>query len=790
MVIERGRLHRLDDILNGRQLLIVSNREPYTHRTGPGGISVERPAGGLVAALDPVMQVTSGTWIAWGDGDADFTVTDADARVQVPEDRPRYTLKRIALSKPEVDGYYYGYANQVLWPLCHTVLDQVRMRSRYWETYQAVNRRFAEAVAGEAPRGAIVWLHDYHLATCSRALRQLRPDLFLMHFWHVPWPDWDVFRVCPERAELLDGLLANDLVTFQHERHIAHFFECAERDLGARVIGSTVRYAGRRTRVEAFPISVDASALDEIARSSQAGRWMDGLTRLFGLDGRRVVLSVDRIDYTKGILKRLRAIDQLLARWPEYRSRVVFVQKMAASREQIKAYRDLRARVEERIERLNAAHGTADWIPVVALPDPLPAAGMAALYRLADVCVVSPIQDGMNLVAKEFVACQVGTPGALLLSEFAGAHEELTGSVSINPYDAAACAGTIVRALAMPAEERRQRMDHLRRHVFAHDVYRWMGKHLETAARLLDAGATVRSKAEAATVVGRAALSGRPLALFLDFDGTLVPFHSDPAQVSLPADARGILTRLVRRPNTLVTIVSGRAVEDLGSRIGLDGIVYAGNHGLEISRPDHTWVLPEAELARPAIEACGRRLERRLRGIPGAWLQNKGLTLTVHYRHTPAAFVERVRDVVFEETGQAPERRIAVYLGAYAFEVRPDARWDKGAAVRRILIETFGDAWATEVQAVYIGDDWADEDAFLALPESAITIKVGRQPPQTSARYRVAGIEDVHRLLSVVALTGAAGNGDGTPDGLRMLQGGTTVPGPRNQAASFIRTQG
>ncbi|HYM69131.1 MAG TPA: trehalose-6-phosphate synthase, partial [bacterium] len=412
MAIERARLQRLDDILNGRELVIVSNREPYTHRSGPGGPMVERPVGGLVAALDPVMQVTSGTWIAWGDGDADFDVTDAHARIRVPDDHPRYTLKRIALSKPEVDGYYYGYANQVLWPLCHMVLDQIRIRARYWETYQAVNQQFAEAVASEAPGGAIVWLHDYHLATCPRVLRRLRPDLFLMQFWHVPWPAWDAFRVCPDRVELLDGLLANDLLTFQHERHVAHFLECAQRDLGAHVIGRTIQYAGRRTRVEAFPISVDVPALDEVARSSQTERWMDGLSRLLGLDGRRAILSVDRLDYTKGILKRLRAIDQLLTRRPEYRSRVVFIQKMAASRGQIKVYRDLRAKVEERIERLNAAHGTGDWLPVVALPDPLPPAGMAALYRLADVCVVSPIQDGMNLGAKEFVACQVGEPGA------------------------------------------------------------------------------------------------------------------------------------------------------------------------------------------------------------------------------------------------------------------------------------------------------------------------------------------------------------------------------------------
>ncbi|HYM69467.1 MAG TPA: trehalose-phosphatase, partial [bacterium] len=352
-------------------------------------------------------------------------------------------------------------------------------------------------------------------------------------------------------------------------------------------------------------------------------------------------------------------------------------------------------------------------------------------------------------------------PGALLLSEFAGAHDELMGAVSINPYDAGGCAAAIARALEMPAEERRQRMEYLRSHLIAHDVYHWMGKHLEAAARLIDAGRSVRPKAETVTTVVRAASSGRPLALFLDFDGTLVPFDEDPTRVRLPEGARAMLTRLAARPHGLVSIVSGRSVEDLRNRIGLDDIVYAGNYGLEIWGRGRSWVLPEAERARPALEACGRRLERRLRVIPGAWLQDKGLTLTVHYRHTPSAFIERVRDAVFEESGQAPAGQIAVHLGTYAFELRPDVSWNKGSAVRRILIEAFGDVWSTQVHPIYVGDDRADEDVFVALAEPAVTVKVGHRPPQTAARHRVAGVDDVHRVLSVLAIAPAVGNGNG-----------------------------
>jgi len=749
VAVEQRRLQQLNGLLKGRELVVVSNREPYTHQTGRHGVVVTRPVGGLVAALDPVMQLTAGTWIAWGDGDADFAVADGDGRIRVPADAPRYTLKRIALSTLEVQGYYHGYANQVLWPLCHIALDQVRLRARYWEMYQAVNERFADAVAAEAPRDAIVWLHDYHLATCARALRGLRPDLFLMQFWHVPWPGWDVFRICPQRVELFDGLLANDLVTFQHPRYAAHFLDGARRELGAHVSGDVVEYAGRRTHVHAFPISVDVPALDDTARSPQCARWMTGLRRLLGLEGRRVVVSVDRLDYTKGIVDRLRAIDLLLARRPEYRSQVVFVQKMAASRGEIKAYRDLRARVEERIGRINAAYGTGDWQPVVPMLDPLPPAGMAALYRMADACLVSPLLDGMNLVAKEFIACQLDAAGVLLLSEFAGAHDELTGALSVNPYDADACAVAIARALEMPVEERRQRMDHLRTRLIERDVYRWMGKHLEAAARILDPVAPAQPL-EAVRAVRGVASDGRPLAVFLDFDGTLAPFDDNPARVLLPGDARGILTTLSQRPNVFLAIVSGRGLDDLRLRAGLDRVAYAGNHGLEIWGRGLSWALPDAERTRPAIEACGRRLGRRLGAIPGAWVEAKGLTLTVHYRRTPSAFVDRLRDAVFEESAKAPAGQVAVHLGYHAFELRPNVSWNKGAAVRRMLVEAFGESWPTDVRVVYIGDDWTDEDAFVALPDPAVTIKVGRYPEETSARFRVAGVEDVHRILAVL----------------------------------------
>jgi trehalose 6-phosphate synthase/phosphatase len=747
---EHDIMERMHQMLPGRQLIIVSNRQPYSHRRGPHGLKVDRPIGGLVAALDPVMQGLTGTWIAWGDGDGDFDVTDSEGRTAVPPDAPRYTLKRVPLTQAEIEGYYYGYANQALWPLCHMAMEQARFRARYWATYQAVNRRFAEAVAAEADARAAVWIHDYHLARCPRDLRQLRPELLLMQFWHIPWPAWDVFRICPQGADLLDGLLGNDLIAFQHPRHVEHFLECAEREVGAKVDDGVVEYGGRLIKVEAFPISVDVSALDQMARSRHGERWVSRLRRRFGLENRRVVVSVDRLDYTKGIPERLRAIDLFFRRHPHYRSRVVFIQKTAPSRTRIKAYRDLQAQVEDAVERLNVAYGTNDWQPVISVPTPLPPAGMAALYRMADLCVVSSLQDGMNLVAKEFVACQVDGRGALLLSELTGAREELSWAIPINPYDPEGCADAMAHALELPAEERHRRMDHLRTYLAEHTIFHWMTQHIDAAGHLLAARSGPRRVFEAIEEIKPMVTDERPLALLVDFDGTLAEFADNPGAVALPNRVEAALGRIARNPRAMVAIVSGRALSDIRLRVGLDRVVYAGNHGLEIAGPGWTWTHPEAGRAREIVATCCRTLHRRLRDVPGAWVEDKGLTAAIHYRQTPHRFVEQVRVAVLEEVAEAPAGTLTVRPGKHVLEVRPNVPWDKGAAVRWILARRFGEAWGAKVGVIYAGDDTTDEDAFEALADHAVTVKVGADGHPTAARYSLGTVDEMSRFVQLI----------------------------------------
>ncbi len=747
------RFQAIREALKERQLIVVSNRQPYVHRAGKQGIVVERPTGGLVAALDPVLQAISGTWVAWGNGALDFAVTDERGRVRVPPADPRYTLKRVRLPRSEVDGYYHGYANQALWPLFHNAMDKARFRRRFWTQYQAANTRFAEATLEEVTQNAIIWVHDYHLALMPRALRLARPELFLMHFWHVPWPPWEVFRICPQSADLLTGLLANDLLVFQHPRDAQNFMECASQELGVHVDPeeSGINHEGRFIAVEAFPISVDFTALDAQARSPDTERWMARFRRRFHLEGQTIALGVDRLDYTKGIPERLRAWEVFFRRFPASQSHVVFIQKSAPSRTQIKAYRTLQAQVEQHIDHLNATYRTAEWRPVIYLPRPLPPAGLSALYRMADVCVVSSLQDGMNLVAKEYIASQVDQRGVLVLSELAGARDELHWALPINPYDPEGFAEVIARGLALSPWERRDRMTQLRAYVADHDIYHWMDQHFQTAIRLLAARGPTRRLTDHVEEVRQAVASGRPLALLLDFDGTLVPIADQPESVHLPGRTRALLARLAAAPDTLVGVVSGRSLDDLRHHIGIEGIVHIGNHGLQIASRGWTWSLEHAQRSREVIASCCARLRRRLRAVPGAWVEDKGLTVSIHYRQTPYPRVEEVRRAVFEEVAQTPGRTVKVHQGKKVLEVRPAVAWDKGAAVRWVLRRSFGERWPQEATVVYIGDDRTDEDAFVDLAGSAITVKVGSSPYPTAARYTVRDVGEVSAFLGALA---------------------------------------
>ena len=467
--------------LDGRRFIVVSNREPYQHLHQEGEIRWTEPAGGVTAALDPIMRTCGGLWIAHGSGEADQEAVDRRDHVPVPPDNPEYNLRRIWLTKEEEAGYYGGLSNQGLWPLCHVAFTRPRFDTDHWKMYRRINQRFADAVVQEAGgKPAFVFIQDYHFALLPRILRNSASNLVIAQFWHIPWPNPELFRAFPWREEILDGLLGNDLLGFHLAHHCHNFLETVDTSLEARVDrdNSDAIYHGRTTCVKPFPIGIDFDAHLDTAESNDVARQMDAWRKKLSLDHKLVGIGIDRLDYTKGIPERLRALDHLLAENPQYRNRLVFVQIAVPSRATLPAYRDIEEEVQTLTTETNRRWGTASWQPVVLLQDNYSTLEMIALHRLASFCVVSSLHDGMNLVAKEFVASRIDEDGVLVLSSFAGAARELKDALLVNPFSVDEVAEAYKKALTMPREERSRRMKKMRENVEHNNVYRWAGKFL------------------------------------------------------------------------------------------------------------------------------------------------------------------------------------------------------------------------------------------------------------------------------------------------------------------------
>ena len=471
-------LHHLQDC----NFILVSNREPYEHVRGPRGIEIRTPAGGVVSALDPTLRRTHGTWVAWGSGSADREASDESGRVRVPPGEESYTLRRVWLEDCEVEAYYDGFANRSLWPLCHMLIQHFEYRNEFWERYRAVNLRFAHAVAEEAqrcPGRSTAWIHDYHFALVPEFLRGMRPNLFIHQFWHIPFPPPDILRLLPRGSHetLLRGMLGNDLMEFQIDRHAQNFLDCvrefvpdAEVDMRDKVI----RLQDRQVHVAAFPISVDYEKYDQMARTEENVARAETLRQRYARDGRQLGVCVDRVDYTKGIPERLRALELLWSANSDMRGRFTFLFVCTPSRSSVPAYMQLEQEVAERVQELNRTYGTDDWTPIVLINENVDAELLAGVYRAADICLVSSLQDGMNLVTKEYIASQADERGVLLLSRFAGAAEDIDGAVLINPFNVDGFVSALRTALEMPGEERRRRMRRMRRRLKNNTIFDWL----------------------------------------------------------------------------------------------------------------------------------------------------------------------------------------------------------------------------------------------------------------------------------------------------------------------------
>jgi trehalose 6-phosphate synthase len=473
--------------LRGNDIIVVSNREPYIHVREGGTIRVRRPASGLVTALEPVMRACSGTWIAHGSGSADRETVDKDDRVNVPPDSPRYRIRRIWLTAEEEAGYYGGFANEGLWPLCHAAHVRPTFRRSDWDYYRLVNSRFADAVVREATsEDPVVLVQDYHFALLPRMIRERLPKATVITFWHIPWPNPEAFAICPWRNEILDGLLGSSIVGFHTQYHCNNFLDTVDRLVEARVDREhfTVTSRGETTAVNRYPISIEWPPEPLAKAKSVRDAREDVRVRLNLPRGHKLGIGIERLDYTKGIIERFDAVLRLLELEPSWVGRFTFVQIAAPSRGVLADYRDYAERVAARAREINARFPDAASPPIILLVEHHEPDAVYEYHRAADVCFVSSLHDGMNLVAKEFVAARDDEQGVLILSQFAGASRELPEALIVNPYDAEQCAHALLRALAMSPQEQRDRMRLMRAIVREFNVYRWAGRMLLDAATM------------------------------------------------------------------------------------------------------------------------------------------------------------------------------------------------------------------------------------------------------------------------------------------------------------------
>ncbi|MDD4894134.1 MAG: trehalose-6-phosphate synthase [Candidatus Omnitrophica bacterium] len=464
--------------LGENALFVVSNREPYLHVIDEttGKAKCVRPASGVVTAIDPILRACGGTWIAHGSADADRQFVNSKNKLGVPPDDIRYILKRVWITKEEEEGYYYGFSNEGLWPLCHVTHTRPIFRETDWQMYKEVNQKFADSVLEELPaKNPFVFIQDYHFTLLPKMIKEKRPDATIALFWHIPWPNPEVFGICPYQQEILDGMLACDLIGFHVQFHCNNFLDTANRFIESRVDTekfSVVR-ANKETFIRAFPISIDGYMGAKSAKVDpvQVGK----IRKEFQLEDKIVALGVDRIDYTKGIIERILAIDRFLEKYPQYKNKFVFIQLGAPSRTHIKRYHELMGEIDDLVEKKNWKHSEGNWKPIIYLKRHFSPEEIKPYYALADICIVSSLHDGMNLVAKEYIASKNDLSGVLILSRFTGAARELTDAVLVNPYSIEEFSEAIKYSLELPKEEQKKRMENMRKIVGENNVYKWAG---------------------------------------------------------------------------------------------------------------------------------------------------------------------------------------------------------------------------------------------------------------------------------------------------------------------------
>jgi trehalose 6-phosphate synthase/phosphatase len=706
--------------MNTQRLVVVSNRGPYRLHVTKQRLRREKTIGGLVTSVLPMLEKLGGVWIAWG---------EPEGRHSNAPGRPPFTLRHIRLTPEQVQGYYYGVSNSALWPLCHSFLGRVHYDNAEWQVYDQVNRLFAQAALEEANDDDLIWVHDYHLARVPYYVRQARPSARIAFFWHIPFPASELFRTLPWRREILESLLSCDLFGVHIPEYADDFMESAVKVLGAHIEPDLVRYAGRTTHVLARPIGIDYDAVAGQACSVRIERRVRNIHEM--LRDQALVLGVERMDYTKGIAERLRAMECLLEQHAELHGRVTLVQIVTPSRMDVEAYRQKKREIDELVGRINGRFSDGIWIPVRYLYRSFSLAELIAYYRAADVALVTPLRDGLNLVAKEYVASRIHQDGVLILSEFAGASHQLPEALLVNPYSTEDMAAALVQALQTPKEEQRERMQVMQSRIKEQDIAWWANEFLNQIAGTPEH----TSESSVLATIRQHLDAGGRLLLFLDYDGTLVPIARTPDEARPDAALLGLLESLTRVPAIRTVVLSGRSLASLQSMLPVPGLILAGTYGAEIQMPGRgALTRVEPENIRPTIEQVQSAWAGLIASRSGFFLEDKGLAVALHARFAGPAEADFVLPRAQAQAEQIISSDRFRLLGGDRFlEVAP-VMAHKGRTVEWLLDHEA----LSEALPVYFGDDDKDEEAFNVIRQrGGIAIVVGQRQLSSQATERL-----------------------------------------------------
>lgn len=735
----------------GARLIVVSNRLPLTLQRTETGWATARSSGGLASAMNPFLKKGGGDWIGWP-GDAGEQ-GNPERRAILVEWAEKERCFAVDLPEDVAAGFYEGFANQTLWPVFHNFPSQLRFDAKSWEAYVEANRIFANKVVERYKPNDLIWVHDYHLMLLPQMLREKLPDAAIGFFLHIPFPSSEIFPVLPRREELLEGLIGADLLAFQTHGHLQQFRAALLRVLGMESKIAELAVGSRPVRLEALPIGIASEEYTQLLNGDDktAQHYAEWVERY---RGRKVLLAVDRLDYTKGVPERLRAYAHLLRSSPGLKEKVVLIQIAVPTREAIDTYQDLRTEVNRLVGEINGKLSTPDWTPLVYINRSIEKSELVGLYKLADVCWIGSLRDGMNLVAKEYVACKPEGDGVLVLSEFAGAAAEMGEALLINPFDENRTAETIERALAIDEQERRLRMTALHKRVLRNDVFHWGDRFLAALQEAVSERgryADTQPQGLRPSEIQDAFIHANRRLLIFDYDGTLVPFARRPQQAVPPVSVLDLLNAMARDSNNRVVLISGRSAENLDRWFGtVQGLWLVAEYGSELKDPS----APTWEAQRPQSTSDWKAtvmpiLEHFVDRTPGSFVEEKKYGLVWHYRMAEPEFGEWLaNELVSMLEAMLAETELRAFRGEKVIEVKP-AWANKGEVVERLLT-----GYSDPDFIFAAGDDRTDEDLFERLPEHAWTVHVG--PGPTRASFVTADFQSLRRLLALIAETSDA----------------------------------